>query len=79
MFVDLLVTVCLSLSNPGSCVTELVTNSQQSEMTMTGCMGVEGEVSAHKWVDEHPLYRTWKFKNWACKFGNKPSPDLHGT
>jgi NAD(P)-dependent dehydrogenase (short-subunit alcohol dehydrogenase family) len=41
-FIALYVTACLSLATPGSCVTELVTDSTQNQMTMTGCLGIEG-------------------------------------
>ena len=46
MFVTLLVTVCLNLGVPGSCVTEPVVNSNQDQVTMTGCIGLEGFESA---------------------------------
>src|SRR5262245_15462858 len=45
-FIALYVTACLNLGNPGSCVTELVTDSTKNQMTMTECLGVEGLYSA---------------------------------
>ena len=45
-FIALYVTACLNLASPGSCATELVTDSTQNQMTMTGCLGVEGLSSA---------------------------------
>ena len=72
MFIELFVTVCLSLSQPGSCVTELVTNSSQNDMSMTGCLGVEGELSVQKFITNHPLYHGWNVKGWSCKVGNQP-------
>jgi hypothetical protein len=41
-FIALYVTACLNLGNPGSCVTEFITDSTQNQMTMTECLGVEG-------------------------------------
>ena len=46
MFVMLLVTACLNPGVPGSCVTEPVVNSNQEQVTMTGCLGLEGFESA---------------------------------
>jgi hypothetical protein len=34
-FIALYVTACLNLGNPGSCVTEFITDSTQNQMTMT--------------------------------------------
>jgi len=41
-FIALYVTACLNLGNPGSCVTEFITDSTQNQMSMTECLGVEG-------------------------------------
>ena len=73
-FIALYVTACLNLASPGSCVTELVTDSTQNQMTMTGCLGVEGLSSAKEFVEKHPLYHTWRFKGWSCQIGNRPAP-----
>jgi hypothetical protein len=37
-FIALYVTACLNVTSPGSCVTELVTDSTQNQMTMTGAL-----------------------------------------
>ena len=71
-FIALYVTACLNLGNPGSCVTEFVTDSTQSQITMTECLGVEGLYSAKEFVEKHPVYHTWQFKAWSCQIGNKP-------
>ena len=42
MFITVLMTVCLDLSAPGSCVTTPVVNSNQDEVTMGSCMGLVG-------------------------------------
>ena len=73
-FIALYVTACLNLGNPGSCVSEFVTDSTQNQMTMTECLGVEGLYSAKEFVEKHPLYHTWQFKGWSCQIGNKPAP-----
>ena len=73
-FIALYVTACLNLANPGSCVTEFITDSRQNQMTMTECLGVEGLNSAKEFVEKHPLYHTWQFKGWSCQIGNKPAP-----
>ena len=65
MFVTLLVTVCLNLGVPGSCVTEPVVN----------CLGLEGFESAKEFWEHHPLYHTWKLKGWACQIGNRAAPE----
>ena len=69
-FIALYVTACLNFASPGSCVTELVTDSTQNQMTMTGCLGVDGLSSAKEFVEKHPLYHTWRFKGWSCQIGN---------
>jgi hypothetical protein len=40
---------------PGSCVTEPVVNSNQKQVTMTGCLGLEGFESAKESWEHHPL------------------------
>jgi hypothetical protein len=53
-FIALYVTACLNLANPGSCVTEFITDSTQNQMTMTECLGVVGLNSAKEFVEKHP-------------------------
>src|SRR5690349_17995270 len=31
--------------------------------------------SAKEFWEHHPLYHTWKFKGWACQFGNRAPPE----
>jgi hypothetical protein len=73
-FIALYVTACLTLGEPGSCVTEFVTDSTQNAMTMSGCLGIEGLTSAKDFVEKHPLYHAWRLKGWSCQIGNKPAP-----
>ena len=41
---------------------------------MGGCLGLLGFESAKEFWEHHPLYH-WKFKGWACQFGNRAPPD----
>ena len=75
MFVTLLVTVCMNLGIPGTCVTEPVVNSNQDQVTITGCLGLEAFDSAKEFWEHHPLYHTWKLKGWACQIGNRAAPE----
>jgi hypothetical protein len=34
-----------------------------------------GFESAKEFWEHHPLYHTWKFKGWACQFGNRAPPE----
>jgi hypothetical protein len=42
---------------------------------MGGCLGLLGFESAKEFWEHHPLYHSWKFKSWACQFGNRAPPD----
>jgi len=67
--------ICLNLAVPGTCMNEPVVNSNQEQLTMGGCLGLLGFESAKEFWEHHPLYHTWKFKGWACQFGNRAPPD----
>jgi hypothetical protein len=75
MFITVLVTVCVNLAVPGTCVTEPVVNSSQDFVSMGGCLGLMGFETAKQWWEKHPLYHTWKFKGWSCQFGNRAPPE----
>ena len=75
MFITVLAIICLNLAVPGICMTEPVVNSNQEQLTMGGCLGLLGFESAKEFWEHHPLYHTWKFKGWACQFGNRAPPD----
>lgn len=77
MFITVLVTVCLNLANPGTCVTEPVVDSSQDNVTIGGCLGLQGFESAKEFWEKHPLYHNWKFKGWKCQIGNRAPPE-HG-
>ncbi len=76
-FITLLVTVCINLSQPGTCVTEKIADNQQfPDMTMSTCMnGPDAQASVAKWWQEHPLYHNWHVKGYGCQFGNKKAPE----
>jgi hypothetical protein len=71
-FTALYLIACLSPTNHSTCVSLPVTDSTQAqpdgaEMTMMGCMGVQGMNSAKKYWEEHG--------GWSCQIGNKKAPD----
>jgi hypothetical protein len=69
MQISLVAVICANILTPSSCVKEFVTDSTQNEMSMQGCLGMEGMASAANFVLKHPLYRTWKLSGWRCVFG----------
>jgi len=75
MFITVLITICLDLAVPGTCVTEPVVDSNQDQVSMAGCMGLEGLESAKEFWEHHPLYHSWQFKGWACQIGNGAPPE----
>ena len=77
MFITVLAIICLNVTVPGTCLTEPVVNSNQEQLTMGGCLGLLGFESAKEFWEHHPLYHSWKFKGWACQFGNRAPPE-HG-
>ena len=75
MFITVLAIICLNIAVPGTCLTEPVVDSNQEQLTMGGCLGLLGFESAKEFWEHHPLYHTWKFKGWACQFGNRAPPE----
>jgi hypothetical protein len=75
-FIGLFLVVCLNPANHATCTKLPIVDSTQVELTMTGCMGVEGQVSAIKYWEEHPdLHKAYQFGGWSCQIGNKKAPD----
>ena len=61
MFVTLVAVLCHVL--PGGhrdCVEEIVTDSNQSNITFQSCM-IQGQIGIAKWISEHPIYHA----NWV--------------
>ena len=80
-FIALYLIACLDPSNHTTCVSLPVTDSTQaqpdgSEMSMMGCMGIEGANSAKKFWEDHPdMHEVYHFGGWSCQVGNKKAPD----
>src|SRR5215831_9497434 len=80
-FIALYLIACLDPINHNTCVSLPVTDSTQaqpdgSEMSMMGCMGVEGANSAKKFWEDHPdMHKAYHFGGWSCQIGNKKAPD----
>jgi hypothetical protein len=74
MFITVLMTVCVDLSSPGTCVTTPVVNSNQDDVTMGSCMGLVGLESAREFWEQHPLYHSWQFKGWSCQIATARRP-----
>lgn len=80
-FIALYLIACLNPANHNTCVSLPVSDNTQaqpdgSEMTMMGCMGVEGMISARKyWEDHEDIRKVYSFGGWSCQIGNKKVPD----
>ena len=80
-FIALYLIACLDPTNHNTCVSLPVTDSSQaqpdgSEMSMMGCMGIEGANSAKKFWEDHPdMHKAYHFGGWSCQIGNKKAPD----
>ena len=61
MFVTLVAVLCHVLpGGPGGCVEEIVTDSNQSNITFQSCM-IQGQIGIANWMPEHPIYHA----NWT--------------
>ena len=80
-FIALFLIACLDPTNHNTCVSLPVTDSTQVqpdgyEMSMMGCMGIEGANSAKKFWQDHPdMHKAYHFGGWSCQVGNKKAPD----
>ena len=80
-FIALYLIACLDPTNHNTCVSLPVTDSTQaqpdgSEMSMMGCMGIEGANSAKKFWEDHPdMHKAYRFGGWSCQVKNKKAPD----
>ena len=80
-FIALYLIACLDPTNHNTCVSLPVTDSTQaqpdgSEMSMMGCIGIEGANSAKKFWEDHPdMHKAYHFGGWSCQIGNKKAPD----
>jgi hypothetical protein len=71
MFVTLVAVLCHVLpGGPGDCVEEIVTDSNQSNITFQSCM-IQGQIGIAKWMSEHPIYHTnWTLQRYKCAPGH---------
>jgi hypothetical protein len=76
MFITLVVTICLNTNNL-VCDELVITDSTTSiaPLSMSACLGYEGQISAGHYLQEHNLAQEWFVKGWKCQFGNRPRPD----
>ena len=80
-FIALYLIACIDPTNHNTCVSLPITDSTQaqtdgSEMSIMGCMGIEGANSAKKFWEDHPdMHKAYRFGGWSCQVGNKKAPD----
>jgi hypothetical protein len=64
---SMLVTLVALLCNGQVCLEKVVTNSDQSSITMMDCQ-VHAQAGIADWL-EHGPYRTWKLQSYKCIVG----------
>jgi hypothetical protein len=71
MFVTLVAVLCHVLpGGPGDCVEEIVTDSNQSNITFQSCV-IQGQIGIAKWMSEHPIYHAnWTLQRYKCAPGH---------
>jgi hypothetical protein len=65
--VIMLVTLVAVLCNGQLCMEKVVTNSEQSGITMTSCQ-VNGQIGIADWLANGP-YHEWKLQRYKCVLG----------
>ena len=79
-FIAVYLVVCLNAAVHGTCSQLPITDSTEQPLTMVGCLGQQGEVSAQRYWEAHPdLHATFQYGGWACRIGNKKAPDAGGA
>ena len=74
-FIGIFLVVCLNATVPGTCTSLPITDNTEAQaddapLTMTGCMGVEGQVTALKYWEAHPdLHEKFQYGGWRCQVG----------
>ena len=66
--VIMLVTLVALLCNGQLCLEKVVTNSDQSGITMMGCQA-NAQIGIADWLANGP-YREWKLQSYKCVIGN---------
>jgi hypothetical protein len=71
MFVTLVAVLCHVLpGGPGGCVEEIITDTNQSNITFQSCM-IQGQIGIAKWMSEHPIYHAnWTLQRYKCAPGH---------
>jgi len=63
--------------SPGACVEEIVTDSNQSNITFQSCM-IQGQIGIAKWMSEHPTYHAnWTLQRYKCAPGHYERTSKH--
>ncbi len=81
-FVALYIVICVNAAVHGTCSKLPITDSTQTEvpLTMVGCLGQQGEVSARRYWEAHSdLHAMFQYGGWACRVGNKKASDTGGA
>jgi hypothetical protein len=63
----MLVTLVAVLCNGQLCLEKIVTNSDQSGITMTAC-AVNAQIGIAQWLSNGP-YHEWKLRGYRCVMG----------
>ena len=63
----MLVTLVAILCNSQLCLEKVVTNSEQSGITMTACQ-VNAQIGIAEWLANGP-YHEWRLKSYKCVMG----------
>ena len=63
----MLVTLVAVLCNSQLCIEKVVTNSDQSGITMTACQ-INGQIGIAEWLSKGP-YQEWRLKGYKCVAG----------
>ncbi|MBR0903441.1 hypothetical protein [Bradyrhizobium liaoningense] len=72
MFVTVVAVLCrLSAASSGSCVEEIVTDSNMTpEISMMQC-AISAQAPLAKWMGEHPIYHAnWRLERYKCVPGH---------
>jgi hypothetical protein len=67
MKVTMLITLVAILCNSQLCMEKVVTNSDQSGITMTACQ-VNAQIGIAEWLANGP-YHEWRLKSYKCVMG----------
>ena len=67
MKVTMLITLVAILCNSQLCMEKVVTNSEQSGITMTACQ-VNAQIGIAEWLANGP-YHEWRLKSYKCVMG----------